>query len=93
MFDEHGYYIGKKFPKSCIEDCTRPGSCDDAVEYWQKKLNFNVPRDLAISYLKEFGAWEIEELNEMDDITISQYVLWIACGDIKENGEWLGLVH
>jgi hypothetical protein len=56
-------------------------------------LNFTVPRQKAIDYLKEYGAWEVEEMNEWTDEELAEKVLWIACGDISEQGEWLGLVH
>jgi len=92
LFDAQGNFTGK-IPKEAVRDCSGPGKADEAVEAWRKKLNFEVPRDKAIRYLKEFGAWPLEELNEMDDDDIAKKVLWIACGDIKENGKWLGLVH
>ena len=91
-FDENGNFIGK-FPKDCIEDCGRPGQRYPDVEYWQNELNFLVPQNRAIEYLKEFGAWDSLELASKTDIELSQIILWIACGDIRENGEWFGLVH
>jgi len=59
------------------------------AEYWCKKLNFTVPRDLAERYLQSFGAWD--DLSEANDETLAQRVLWMACGDIEENGYWHGL--
>ena len=89
-FDKNGNFIGK-FPKKCVEECSGPGQKYSDVKFWQEKLNFFVPRKKAIKYLKEFGAWSIFELEEKTDIELSQTVLWIACGDIRENGEWFGL--
>jgi hypothetical protein len=91
-FDKYGYFHGT-IPQEAVDDCTGPGPADESVEYWQKKLNFNVPRDLAIRYLREFGAWEQGALKDMSDLDLAQKVLWIACGDLKEQGEWFGLVH
>lgn len=93
LFNEYGHYIGKAFPKACVEACSHAGECFPDVERWQRKLGFDVPRDLAITYLREFGAWHIDELNEMTDVELAQKVFWIACCDIKENGEWFGLCH
>jgi len=104
-FDEHGWIL-KDIPEECIESCSHQGACDNDVEYWQEKLQFEVPRQMAIDYLREFGAWTVEELNEKNDTELAQIVLWLACGDTKEiryqdakDGEeveeytWPGLVH
>ena len=91
-FDEYGNFHGR-IPKEAVEDCSRPGPADSSVAYWQEKLKFNVPRAKAISYLGEFGAWTREELEAKSDNDIAQIVLWTACNDIKENGEWFGLQH
>jgi hypothetical protein len=91
-FDEHGNLI-QEIPQECVESCSHVGQCDDNVEYWQNKLNFDTPREQAIDYLQEFGAWTKEELNALSDDEISQKVLWIACSDIKENGEFIGIIH
>lgn len=99
LFDKFGQYIGPRFTRACVRDCSAQGAVDHAVAFWCKKLNFRVPRDLAIRYLAEFGAWprETDEydtgLNDTDDLTLAHRVLWIACCDIRESGEWFGLVH
>lgn len=92
LFDEYGNFHGK-IPKEAVRDCSGPGQADEAVKHWRKKLNFEVPRQKAIQYLKEYGAWDLDELNALDDEELAEKVLWIACGDIKEHGEWFGLVH
>lgn len=93
MFDEYGNFHGK-IPKEAVRDCSAPGQdAGEAVEHWRKKLNFEVPRQKAIQYLREFGAWPIDELNTMDDTDLAEKVLWLACGDIREHGEWHGLTH
>jgi hypothetical protein len=91
LFDQYGYFL-EEIPSECVEECTAAGQdASESVEAWIERLDFRVPRALAIKYLKEFGAWE--KLDEEDDITLAMRCLWIACGDIKENGEWFGLVH
>ena len=91
-FNEYGYMTGE-FPAACVEDCSHAGACDDDVEYWRKRLEFTVPRERAIAYMREFGAWEPEELDAMSDDDLAARILWIACGEIKEQGDWAGLVH
>ena len=90
LFDQYGNFNGE-IPAECVADCTTPGQdADESVTYWRTRLDFSVPRDLAIRYLKDFGAWD--DLAEASDTTLAERCLWIACGDIRENGEWFGLV-
>lgn len=88
-FDQDGYLI-RDIPDQCVIDCSHPGPCDSDVARWQKILHFDVPRNHAIRYLKEFGAWD--NPGSMHTQELSEIVLWIACCDIKESGEWFGLV-
>jgi hypothetical protein len=89
MFNEYGHFTGK-IPDQCVEDCTIPGfDATCCVREWVEDLGFTVPQGLARAYLEEFGS----ALHIGTDSEITERVLWIACGDIKENGEWLGLVH
>lgn len=90
-FDENGWLL-KELPGECVKACHHPGSCDEDVEYWQKKLGFVVPRRKAQEWLWEYGAWTPKELRDKTDVEPAQAVLWLACGDIQESGEWFGLV-
>lgn len=97
-FNEWGYFTGH-IPPECVAACSHSGDCGDDVEYWRKLLNFSVPRDQAIAYLREFGAWPMQTdkydrgLTDMTDEELAIKVLWLACCDLKETGEWLGLCH
>ena len=91
LFDKHGWFNGS-IPEEAVEECTRGGQ--DAIEpvkKWVVQLGFKVPRDLAIKYLKEFGAWD--DLESESDDELANKVFWIACSDINEQGDWQGLVH
>lgn len=90
FFDENGNLI-RRIPKQAVIDCSHSGRCDDDVIFWIKKLNFSAPRQKAISFLSEYGAWENLENDSDDDI--NNRVFWLLCGDIKENGECFGLNH
>jgi hypothetical protein len=98
-FNEYGWLASGSFPADCVADCSHSGQCADDVSYWRKQLNFTVPREMAIKYLREFGAWPLESdeydrgLNDMPDDELAEKVLWLACNDIQEQGEWAGLVH
>jgi hypothetical protein len=91
-FDSHGYLLGT-LPEDCVSDCSHAGACEADVRYWRGRLDFSVPRERAIGYLREFGAWTAEELADRTDEELAEIVLWVACGDLRESGEWLGLVH
>jgi hypothetical protein len=92
-FDKSGYLLGA-IPKDAVSDCTTPGQdASPSVEYWVKKLGFTVPRDKATQYLKTFGEWSTRELQGKSDEDLTSTVFWIACGYIKDNGEWFGLVE
>lgn len=106
LFDESGYYIGPDFPEDCVQECSEPGRAADVyVSRWVETLQFAVPRALAVAYLKGFGAWPetvqealeqgddpAEALEARSDRELASIVLWLACGDIREQGEWLGVV-
>lgn len=90
-FDSIGQCL-RDIPTDAVNDCTRPGvDATDNVLYWIHKLDFTVPRESAVAYLREFGAWD--DLDTADDETIAVRVFWTACGDIKDNGEWFGLMN
>lgn len=91
-FDEYGW-VQKEIPQPAVEACYHSGQCQGDVEHWRKVLNFTVPRQKAIDYLEGYGAWEVEEMNAWSEEELAEKVLWIACGDISEQGEWLGIVH
>lgn len=90
-FNEWGW-LNKRIPKACIEDCSGLGRKDEAVAYWVKKLQFNIPRNLmkkAKDYLKEFGAWDDMDIDfwaEADaiDHELSKHVLWCFCCDVAD---------
>ena len=83
----------RSIPEDCVVDCSHSGSCDADVAAWRAELGFTVPRELAIPWLAEFGAWDRSELEAEDDDALAERVLWIACDDISEHGDWFGLVH
>ena len=94
-FNDSGWLSQGQFPVDCIRDCSASGQRDEAVEYWRKKLGFVAAieprRELAERYLEEFGAWD--DLQTADIEVLADRILWTACCDIAEQGEWAGLVH
>lgn len=92
MFNEYGHFTGK-IPKACVRDCSEARDVSGSVARWRKKISFTVPRELAVKWLGDSGAWEREELKTESDETLAQRVLWLACCDIKENGIFFGLCN
>lgn len=71
-------------PKECASDCHHQGACDEDVAYWAKKLDRpdSITPELLKSELKEYGAWNEEELT--DDDQNWHRLIWIAAGNLQE---------
>ena len=84
-FDARGDML-KNLPGDCILACSGQGRVDDDVAFWVDELGFDIdlPRDKTIKFLSEYGAWEPDELENMDIIELAEKVLWIFCNDLKE---------
>jgi hypothetical protein len=68
--------------EECVRDCSSSGPVDDAVEYWARKTSLNMSDEDLKAELKEYGAWEDEELNDRE--TNERRIVWIAACNIKE---------
>jgi hypothetical protein len=90
QWSEYGEFLGT-LPDECVSDCSHSGDCYDAVEYWVKELEFDVPEHRARLYIKEFGAWD--DWETCDKKTLNERVLWNACCDIAEYVEWIGVCN
>lgn len=72
-------------PLECVESCAHSGACDSDVAHWAPKiaaLNPGIKPEDVRAELKEYGAWDAEELS--DDLTNWERIVWLAAGDIKE---------
>ncbi len=91
----YGHLASGQFPADCIAECSGNGSVDSAIEYWRGKLGLTAilepVRTLVERYLQAYGAWDDLETADID--TLADRVLWTACCDIREQGEWGGLCH
>lgn len=80
-----GFAYSRAMTRQVEDECGASGRVDDAVEYWRKKLGLTVDHDAAVSWLKETGGWSKSELEETDDDTLAERVLWISASNAKEN--------
>ena len=72
-------------PGPCVEDCTRPGPADDAVEHWVKRLEFEAPPWLLREYLGSFGVYDSAELcNHQANLG---RLLWIWAHECNDAGD------
>lgn len=69
-------------PAECVKDCSHSGSCDDDVEYWVGKIEITIPPEQIAAELKEYGAWDAEELEDKEQNI--KRLIWIAAGNISE---------
>lgn len=71
-------------PSEAVADCSHQGRCDEDVAYWETRVTRPAaltPELLALE-LKEYGAWDAEEL--ADDAANWRRILWLAAGNIKD---------
>lgn len=67
--------------------CSHPGPCDNDVMQLSDKPSIKrqlakLSPELVASELKEYGAWDTDEL--ADHSQNLQRLLWLACGDISD---------
>jgi len=66
------------------------GQCDEDIDYlltldYIKKQLADIPVDLLVDELREYGAWNETELSDHEENKAR--LLWIACGDIVDQTE------
>jgi hypothetical protein len=93
-FSETGEIL-MEIPYPCIRDCSHGGQCHSDVAYWQNELGFEIPAELetmAREYIKSTGGFS-DDWDTCTMTELAQYVLWLGCNEINEQGEWFGLME
>ena len=90
-FYDSGEYKEGSIPNEAFGDCHHSGQCDIDVMYWVEKLDFDFPKDQGIEWLKGFGAWDDEELDNHEENRLR--VLWLFAGNVADGEEIYGLVN
>lgn len=80
--DIHGLYFIEDFCEEAIKDCSAQGDCTGSVEYWIEEYDFHPDPDKTRKCLKEYGAWNDDEL--ADDEENRKRLFWIMMGDFDE---------
>ena len=81
-------YFDLYFTRQDVDSMPLSGQCDDTVKIIAKKPYIerqfaNIDNSKLIKELSEYGAWDNVELQ--DKQANIERIIWIACGDIKEN--------
>ena len=82
--------IELQITKAQAQSCAHPGQCDADVAALRKNKTIAkqldaLPPDLVRDSLREYGAWDDEELSDHD--ANLDRLLWIACCDVAEGLE------
>ena len=74
-----------ELPSEAVLDCHHQGACDEDVLFWSNKITRpdEITKEKLKSELKEYGAWDKDELENDDDNW--KRLIWIAAGNIQEN--------
>lgn len=67
-------------PKPCKNECTASGDKYSACKRWVERLQLNIPNDICIDNLKEYGVWENDELEEDSNKELNIKMIWLAAG-------------
>jgi hypothetical protein len=72
-------------PLEAVDDCSHSRACDDDVEHWAKEIERpgEITPELLALELKEYGAWNAEELS--DDDANWHRIVWLAAGNLKDD--------
>ena len=75
-----------ELPVEALEACHHQGRCDDDVEYWVDRIDWEsqtMTPDQIRMELWGHGAWDETEL--ADDDANRERILWIAAGDYQDS--------
>lgn len=72
-----------EFPQSMVDDAPLQGPFDDYADCILSSYNVEVSLSDSIKYLKGVGAWDTEELQDLE--TNKARLLWLALLDCNEN--------
>lgn len=82
-------FIGE-IPQEAVEDCTVGGrDAQPMVDYWIERLGFESPEPETAEYLRNYGAWDTEELADHRENT--RRLFWVVCGDLSEGQDYIYL--
>ena len=79
-------YFEMEISIEALEACYHAGDCyQDCVDY-SEKVDFP-ERPLMVEYLRDTGAWTLDELTDMDEADLQIKVLWLMAGDYHDDIE------
>jgi len=72
-----------ELPQNFIDSMPRQGQADETCETLLKEYDIDVSLEDSTKYLKSLGAWDNEELTDLE--LNKMRLIWIACLDCQEN--------
>jgi hypothetical protein len=73
-------------PQQAAVECSAPGPCDGAVEYWEREAGIRWPLASAMRRdLAEYGCWD--DLDTVEEEVLRRRYLWVAAGNWRDAGE------
>jgi hypothetical protein len=80
--------IELRLTKAQAQTGYHPGQCDGDIAYLRQEPSIKrqlskLAPDLLVDELREYGAWDADELADHD--ANLDRILWLACGDIIDN--------
>lgn len=89
MKAKYTYYYNRfelALPLEAIYEMSGQGDQTETVSFWKKHITNNIDPELIRKELKEYGAWDENELK--DDEKNWERILWITACNIKEDDEF-----
>jgi len=71
-------HLYELLPQKCIDSCHCSGDNYEACKFWVRKLQLKLEREFCIGLLRQYGAWEQDELQEDGDEELNIKVLWVS---------------
>ena len=82
----YGDYGSLTMPVQCVRDCSASGPVDDAVAYWDDRVQWDgIDADGIRATLAGSGGWDADEL--ADDDENRKRFLWLVAGTIAEDSD------
>ena len=86
-FETRNGYYEIEFTEDQIFKAYHQGDCTKDAAEVSKELEMNIPRSDLISGLKNYGAWETEELQTMPTEELKIKVTWVLAGQLFDEIE------
>jgi hypothetical protein len=78
----YDYFKRRNTPKNFVDSCAHSGDCELDVKHFIDRFELS-DVEYSRNYVRSVG---IDKTEDMPELTILMYVLWLMACDIKEHG-------